>query len=280
MLGSMKRAWVVLGALFASHVVGCGGVSDGATSTTASDEVVSLSFEDVVALLHPPSVEPRLAALRDEPTSAPAYADAATSYADTDVGIMTFFYGITYGALDLGGSRSEDVARAIARTFRERARVASGGCTMNVAYELLPGSYWVTDERPDGSHRVPLAHVLNVVFSQSARLIPEDLTQPSWFDLTRRTLAAYLRGLVSSQMFIGGESLEIAGWLGELEASGHLDAFVQELVLPAFPEVSAAAPAVDATSIGGLREHVAAHPFRPTRAPLAHDLVTAAPGTY
>lgn len=274
----MKICHAVARLLAAVSLVGCGGgaVSGGAANGGTRDAHTASGSENssgrtvrhaALAPLRPAGAEAVLAPLERGERGAAAYARAASFYARTDAAGMGLIYGLTCAALSPECAGDERIASLMAGVLRERISMTEQGESRRVSTRLAPGSMPAIQAR-DGSLSAPVAHLFEVQFV------------PALVEFHGTWTLEGVVGALANYVSISAQhaspvsaNLELDGWLAELAAAGHLDAFVAMVFGPAFGPELASWDASHPRAIDAARTWATANPFEPTQAPLPDDLV-------
>lgn len=216
------------------------------------------TLTEALAPLRPEGAEAVLAPLTAAPTDASAHQRAAVFYADTRASGMTLLWGLTHAGL---GGNDPSVGEAMGRVLRERITAEREGTTTHLATQLAPGAMPAV-AADDGSLTAPVAHIFETMFAVSCAGFHGTWT------LAGATDAFVLFVRVSSTERALEPHVEVLPWLRALDAAGHLEGLLQDLLAPGF-----AGDAVDAARVSAARAYVAAHPFVPTHPILPDDFV-------
>lgn len=234
----------------------------------AEGPVDSPGFAESLALLRPAAGESAVQALAAAPADATLYARAALAYADTDVPAMSLLWGMTYQAMG-GGKDDAKVAAALAKILAERIRVKHDDETERVGFNvrLAPGQM-PTRQHPDGSLETPLAHAFEGLFSSALTGFRPPWTIEQFYDSLSNWAA-----LVSARGTPLDAHVPLDAWLVLLAKAGHLEAYCQRLLGPAFAPEHKAYQREHAAELKALVEYLKTNQLVPTRAPLPDELV-------
>jgi len=228
----------------------------------------SSGFVEALAALRPEGTLPSLQAISDAPGNADAYAQATSAFAGSHAPGMALLYGMTYQAMG-GGTADNAVATALQHVLRERILAAQDPETRKVTYNLrlAPGRMPLRQEA-DGAVLAPVAHAFEALFGPAVTSF-----QPPWTIEQFHDSLSTWAGRVAAQGTPLDEKLELNAWLVNTAKSGHLEAYCQQLLGPAFATEH---EAYQAAHLAELKAYVAYRqgaPLLPKHALMPDELV-------
>jgi hypothetical protein len=165
------------------------------------------------------------------------------------------------------GPRGDELGGAMARVLAERITITIDGATRHIATSLAPGAMPAI-AAADGSLSAPIAHLFELQIGPALARVDAQWTLASIVTVWTGYVA-----LVGQQGAPFAAGLELHRWLLELDAAGHLEAFVTSAFGSAFPDERAQYGASHGDAIAAANTWIAAHPFRPTHGVMPDDLV-------